>query len=263
MNFYLLLIMCLCIFIKNNNSNKMAASGDDVIRYYDENIGKYFSNKYGESVSYKENSEKKFLINNVTNFSQTYLNNYYNNYYKDVSKKIDGTCSIVACLGMIYYYKNQKNEFQATDTSNKMFINIMDACLDKGYTKRSGGTSNSKLNNCLTQSFKTYNSNKNGNTEWYSLYDKMKNMIENNNLPLIFDLTNHSTVACGFTSFKYTYTETYTTGSLWWKKTKTKQTNGIEEFVIVNEGWGYQTKSIIPKSMITNIFDNMQICFAE
>lgn len=47
----------------------MAASGDDVIRYYDENIGKYFSNKYGESVSYKENSEKKFLINNVTNFS--------------------------------------------------------------------------------------------------------------------------------------------------------------------------------------------------
>lgn len=148
--FYFTIFMCMGIFIKFNNTYKMAASSNDVIKYSESSLIQYFTNEYGSSVTFEEKEDKKILIENLENFFQGSLNSYYNNRDNDLSNDINNTCSIVACLGMINYYKNEKKEFSTTDSSNDMFVRIMNACFDKGYTTRIDGTSMSKLNNCLT-----------------------------------------------------------------------------------------------------------------
>lgn len=240
-----------------------AASSNDCISYNTYGEKEYFINEYGDTVKFSENLSAKYLINNVTNFSQSFLNTYYNS-CKDDGKDNDitGTCTIVACLGMVYYFGSNLNEYKI-DNSSDMFIDIYDKCLSKGYTTRQDGTSKTKVNNCLTTAFSVCGSQREGNTEWYYLYDKLSDFIRNNNTPLIFDLTNHSVVACGFTSFDLSYTETYTTGMWWWKEEHTREVTTSEEFVIVNEGWGRASKSLVPTKKITNIYDGMQICYAE
>lgn len=242
--------------------NNCAASSDDCFSYTSYKVNEYFRNKYGNSVSVSENSSGKILLN-VDNFSQTALNNYYNNKKNDGSDNdVNNSCTMVACLGLANYYGNTCGEFYFGNTSDA-FIKIYDSCLEKGYTTVNSGTSKSKVNNCVTQSFSTLNSDRKGNTNWWNLYDNLNESIRENRNPLIFDLTNHSTVACGITSYNYSYTETYTTGILWWKKTQQRTVNGSEEFIIVNEGWGRYTKSLIPKEKITNATSGMQVCYAE
>lgn len=192
------------------------------------------------------------MIYFVENFDQNKLNNYYNSKVSKESDKITGTCTIVACLGMINYYAYELEEFEIPDTYEECFVKIYDAILNAGYTSKTKGTSMSKVNNCLTKAFKTYGSGHKGNTEWFYIYKKTKNKITNDKRPLIFDLTNHSTVACGFTIYNVTY-----------KNGNNENITTSEEFVIVNEGWGFETKSLVPTSKISNATKSMQICYAK
>lgn len=246
--------LCTCITMVScfTSSNKMAASSDDVIRYCDQGVNSYFKKKYSNIISVREDTSEKTLVYFVENYDQTRLNNYYNSKVSNENDKITGTCTIVACLSMITYYSYELEEFEISESNEECFIKIYNACLNAGYTTRVKGTSMSKVNNCLTKSFKTYGSKHEGNTEWFRIYKKTKKKIENDKLPLIFDLTNHSTVACGFTTYNVTY-----------KDSSNNTITASEEFVIVNEGWGYDTKSLVPTSKISNATKSMQICFAE
>lgn len=184
------------------------------------------------------------------------LNAYYNNYKSlNGNDSINGTCTIVECLGLVNFYGNERDKLLKNDTSS-------DACLDAGTTKVSSGTSASKVNNCVTESFKAYNSNRTGNTNWWYLYNNIKDEV-NGNSPIIFDSTNQSTVAVGLTSFNVTYTEDYTKGALWWKETHTRTVTKTEEFIIVNDTLGRYTKSIVPVELISNITNGMQVCWFE
>lgn len=80
---------------------------------------------------------------------------------------------------------------------------------------------------------------------------------------MIFDLTDHSTVAKGYVTYSFDYKETYTTGALWWKKKKTRITSTTKDFIIVNEGWGWIDGGLVDCKRIKNVTYGMQICYAE
>lgn len=247
---------------KINKTKYNGATSDDCMSYTSYEVKNYFKNKYGDSVSVSENLDGKILLN-VENFSQYWLNRYYNEKKNDgLENDVNNSCTIVACLGLANYFGNTNGEFPFESTDDA-FIRIYDSCLKKGYTTINSGTQKSKVNNCVTQSFSELNSNRKGNTNWWDLYDNINESISINRDPLILDLANHSTVACGLTSYNYSYTETRTTGILWWKKTEERIVTGKEDFVVVNEGWGRYYKSLIPKEKIKNITSDMQVCYAE
>lgn len=257
------LVIGSCFYKHGVETVDTAASSNECISYTNYSVKNYLTSEYGKIISYSENTSNKFLINNVKNFSQSDLNDYYNSIKNDgTSNDITGTCTIVGCLGMVYYFGNNLNEY-VVEYYEDMFVKIYDNCLNAGYTTRQSGTSKTKVNNCLSKAFDTYYSNRSGNTEWYYLYKKLNKFIREENTPVLFDLTNHTVVACGFTTYDFSYEETYTTGSLWWKEEKTRTVSTSEEFIIVNEGWGRYSKSLVSTNRITNIYDGMQICFAE
>ena len=245
--------------IISNKNNNTAASSDDVISYNNYYVEKYLSLSYDGINNLHEDIDNRFMIDNVKNFDQNLLNNYYN---QNHTNQITGTCTIVACLGMINYYGNVKGEGKINDSYYETFTNIFTNCYDSGYTSLSDGTSKTKVNDCLSKSFETYNISRKGNTEWYYLESKIRDNTSNGN-PVIFDVTNHSTVVIGLTRYIFDYQETYTTGALWWKETKTRTSQSYKDFVIVNEGWGRINRSLIDCEKIKNITSGMQICYAE
>lgn len=251
--------------IRFNDSVDTGASSDDVISYDISSVKRYLKDSYDNITDLKENASYILTYNGnyVKNYSQTILNDYYNNRDGVDSNDVTGTCTIVATLGMVNYYGNIRKEGTYGYSDGDTFVKIMDGCLDEGYTTRRSGTSKSKVNNCLSEAFDQYSISRGGNTEWYYLESKIRDFVDSKH-PVIFDVSNHSTVAVGYTSYTFKYTETYTTGTLWWKKTKTRTSSTTKKFIIVNEGWGYRNAgSLIDCDKIGNITDSMQICYAE
>lgn len=120
---------------KNNN---MAASGDIIYNSIFD-VKNYLLEDYDEVSNLKELD--KVCVDGMDNYSQTKLNSYCNNTY---AMDISGTCTIVACLGMVNYYGNVKNEGIYTDSPEEAFYNIYKKCYNKGYTTKKSGTSMSK-----------------------------------------------------------------------------------------------------------------------
>lgn len=176
---------------------------------------------------------------------------------------IDGTCTIVSCLGMINYFGNICGEFSLDSDYNDVFVKIFDGCLANGYVTIKGGTEKEDDDDCLSLSFSTYGSTRTGNSNWWLLENNIKDAV-NGNTPIMLSLTNHSVVVVGKTKYSVSYKKTYTTGMWWWKETVTEIVTEDEEFVIVNDGWGSSSYSgLIPFSKITNITDGMQVIWAE
>lgn len=241
--------------IYNNRPNNKLTEGN--------NIEEYFIEKYNKTVEFNEDVDKRVCISDVENFDQNVLNDYINEQkgFKEEKDKIDGTCTIVACLGIVNYYGNVLGEAEITDSTSDMFVNIWDACKKKGYTTKKSGTENGMVNNCVSKAFDTYDISRHGNTEWYYLLKKTRKSIDNRQ-PLVFDLIDHSTVAIGYTTFKYTYEKKEKYGFLG-MKTRTVTKEGTESFIILNDGWKFDNsgyESYFPTSNIGNIRDGMQVC---
>ena len=245
------------------DSKKCSATADNIYDYSIYGVREYFNDTYSNDekkyLYSSENTNSKKIIANVKNFNQIELNR---SYYRNTNTNISGSCTIVACLGLLNYFGNEKGEFAINDTYSKAFIKIFNACLEAGYTSTNNGTDMSDEDNCVDIAFNTYGSSREGNINWWYLYDNICDAVDCNS-PIIFDLTDHSTVAIGVTEFYVTYEETYTTGMWWWKKEEKRTVTDIIEFVIVNDGWGTNNGSLVPVSMITNIWGNMQVCWAE
>ena len=245
--------------------NYKGATIDDCITYAVGDVESYLKDYFeAESISATENLMNKRLID-VPNFNQKKLNEHYNFHNRDDSQgDITNTCTIVACLGLVHYFGNDLGEFYIEDKmSSNVFVKIFDHCYENGYTTRNLGTPASKVNNCLTSSFELYGSERKGNTNWYNLDVSLLENINIKNEPLILDLKKHSTVACGITTFSYSGLKKFTTGSLWWKKTEVRSISGEIAFIIVNEGLGYDTRSLVLLDKITNITDDIQVCIPK
>lgn len=241
-----------------------AASASNCYVYDLESATNYIESKYGDTVSnVYEVIENKVLIENVKNFNQDTLNEKYNSEYYNIHKtNISGTCTIVACLGLLNYYGNSLGEFSISESTDDAFAKIFNNCYASGYTTLTDGTADTKVNNCVTKTFSIYGSNREGDTNWWYLYDNIKDSVNSGN-PIIFDLTDHSTVVCGLTTYSFNYEKKKSSGALWWKKTWTETVSETVDFVIVNEGWGRKEKSIVPTSMIKNILSDQQVCWAH
>ena len=227
------------------------------------NIEKYFVDKYNETVTFYEDKTLRVYIENVENFNQKKLNDYINSKkgIVDQFQKIDGTCTIVACLGLVNYYGNVLGEAEITDSNEDMFVNIWDACKKKGYTTKNSGTENGMVNNCVSKAFDIYDVSRHGNTEWYYLLKKTRKSIDNGQ-PILFDLIDHSTVAIGYTTFNYSYEKKEKYGFLN-KKIRNVTKTGTESFIILNDGCRFDEsgyESYFPTSNIGNIRDGMQVC---
>lgn len=207
----------------------------------------------GDAIS----GSKNVLIPSCANLKQKFLNDNYNsndNPYED----IEGTCAIVATTNLVQFY-GSRDGFP-TDDEYDSFDKIYTAARKKGYTDNSG-TSYSKVNNIVTSSFNLYGSSRKGNTEWWSVLNKVRKSIKNSE-PVILSLPNHFVVAKGLDYYTVYYDETYRHGFLNLKKSTRTVTKTIE-FLIVNEGWGYDNGSLIRSDLITDIMDSYQLTYAQ
>lgn len=249
-------IITFTFFSVNVKKIKNYKTGDskDIIRYNTSDIKSYIKKEFYSSynvlsINLKEDEEKKIIINDCHNFDQGTLNKYYNFQRKDSEKSnIDSTCSVVAAVSTVMFYDDYDNLYRIDNNGqNEFFCDLMDEALKKKYTTRTNGTENGMLNNLLSLAYDEANSARYGNTEWYHIKKKLNKSL-NKNVPEMFSLTDHSIVVCGVTTFNYTIT---------YKTTNNKQKviNETKEAYIVNEGWGYKTRSIVFKSKIGNITD--------
>ena len=138
--------ICDLIDVGHYYNGSMTAEGIYNNRQYNrlnegKNIEKYFIDKYNKTVEFYEIDEDRVYIDNVDNFNQNDLNEYINK-QKGFSEKeqIDGTCTIVACLGIVNYYGYVLGEAEITDSTSDMFVKIWDECYKKGYTTKKSGT---------------------------------------------------------------------------------------------------------------------------
>ena len=246
----------------------MAASCDDIIRYYPDdnsNVLSYFEEEYGAENIY----ELKLISDDsyyVQNFKQSYLNEMYNNEYglnsESKKKPISGTCTLVACLGVVNYYSNTLGEFESDTNTDELYMKVVNACLNAGCTSRQNGTKASQVDDCVDASFKRFGSSRRGDTNWYYLLDNIHDAVRWKSA-LILDLPSHSTVICGTVKYELTYIKKYTEGILWWKETKKKKVTETFEFIHINEGWGYENGSLVPANKIYNINSDHQVTWAK
>lgn len=227
------------------------------------NVEKFFVEKYNKTVTFSEDTSQRVCIEGVENYSQLNMNRYINNKKNiaDNYKKIDATCTMVACVELVNYYAEHVYNIEIEDTPEEMFLAIWDKCYSKGFTTKNHGTRSGMVNNCVSKAFDMYCIPRHGNTEWFYLLRKTKNSIDKNQ-PVLLDLVDHSTVAKGYTTYKYSYSKTVKYGFLNIKR-KTVTVEGTENFLIVNDGWLYdgpEYESLFPVSYIGSTLDGMQIC---
>ncbi len=267
----ILVLTCNCFWHnkkhETDNERLTAASSSDVYVYSVDGAKNYFNTLFDSKnkmsiIEAHENENSKKSNENVRNFDQAELNSKYNRDKKD-NQRIDGTCSIVATLGLVDYFGKNVDYFEMSDDDSENFSKIYDACLNKNYTTRKEGTSKSKINNCVTESFSACGGDRKGNTNWWEIHNNIRDAVSGNT-PIILSLTNHSTVVVGLTSYDYTYKVLEEVGWWIWEKHLEERTYTVsKEFVIINEGWGRETHSIVPLEKITDIRDGNQVCWAE
>lgn len=248
------------------SQNCESATASDCIIYDDYHVKSSIEKNCGKDISnFKEEMSEKTLISSVTNFNQTNCNNYYNDALTDdvESQKITGTCTIVATLSLVDYFYLKDNNTNIPADSYETFCNIFDACLNKGYTSRTHGNNSTKANNIISQGCDVVELERKGNTNWWNIYSNLEAAIKTNKVPIYFRLDGHSTVACGLTTYSYDIKTTITTGSLWWKKTKVVTEHKIENYVIVNEGYGRISRSVISTRKITSGPNGTFVCWVE
>ncbi len=244
--------------------NNTAASSEDVYDYSISGVKSYLNKIYGDGKVKNITQTSKQINEDVANFSQSDLNKNYNNRKGNVGEKdkATGTCTIVACLGLVTYFSDI-DDFDISDSYYDNYENIYDACLIKKYTTLNNGTQKNKVNNCVTESFNVNNSSRKGNTNWWELHNNIRDAV-NNNTPIILDLKNHSTVVVGLATYEYDCEKEVEVGWWFWEKRKEIQTiHESKEFVIINEGWSYSGHSIVPLELITDTWDGHQVCWAE
>lgn len=241
-------------FVPSNNS---AASSDDCIAFDDTVVRDYLSNNKGMTI--KDIHEiNRITISGVNNYSQRDLNVEYN---RHSTNRINDTCTIVAVTTMLDYYGNFLNEFELDDTED-CFRNVYDACLEKGLTTINEGTPKTNTGWCLKTGFEDYNSTRGVAADWWNPIGDINNAVSAN-YPIIFDLTDHSIVICGKVEYQVVYEYTYWSGFLWWGSNVTETETKVEEFAIVCEGWGIESRSLVWYNKITNYFNGgMQAIWA-
>ena len=244
--------------LKDITSYKCGDS-EDVVKYDFKSIGdyiktEYYSNYDIESINIVENN--KFLIDSCENFNQAQLNEYYNMYYAESGQPVKGTCAVVATLGAVAFYNTYDHnnyidyEYAHYDARyqrlREFYSDILTGSLNKGYTTKTNGTANDKLNNVLSYGYDLSGSNRYGNTEWYHIKKKLNKSL-NNKVPEMYALKDHAVVACGYTTFNYT---------IKYRKNNTLKTlTATKEAYIVNEGWGRLSRSVVFKDKVGNILD--------
>lgn len=240
-----------------------ALSSDDMIEYkiddygYDEVLS-YFEGVYGqENVLNLEFVSDTFY--NVPNFNQMTLNDDYNDEYdlgKDGNKaKIDNTCALVACAEIVDYYSNILGEFNSETDRLELYMKVVNACLKAGCTSRFDGTYKSDIEDCVSVSFKRFNSKRRGDSNWFYLLDNIHDAVKWRSA-LQLSLSDHSVVVCGLLKYKLTYLKKHPIGK-YLKKVDTF------EFVHICDGWGSDYGSIIPADRIGNITSGHQVTWAK
>ncbi len=134
-------------------------------------------------------------------------------YHAESNKSVTSTCVVVATLGTVAFYNAHDHnnyidyEYAHYDARyqrlREFYSDILTSSLNKGYTTRTNGTANDKLNNVLSYGYDLSGSNRYGNTEWYHIKKKLNKSL-NNKVREMYALTDHAVVACGYTTFNYT-----------------------------------------------------------
>ena len=248
------------IFLNESNieSNKKARC----YNYENEGVLKYLKAKYGDVYISIITEKEKVLNDKVRNIDQNDMNRLYNEkYIGHDSEAYSGTCEIISCLELVTFFSSS-DDFDISTDSFDNYEKIFNSCMEKGYTTANNGTQKSKVNDCVTESFRVFGSERKGNTNWWELHNNIRDAV-NCNVPIILDIPNHSTVVVGLTKFEFEHEQEVEVG--WWIWEKRKEIQIIretKEFVIVNDGLSYNYRSIIPLEMITDIRDDFQVCWA-
>lgn len=248
------MIMALAIVIAgplSASAKADASSGDSSSVLTSETyVKKYLREKYDDDDAVITAGTKKVL--NTQNYSQTQLNTYYKN---ATGTAVSGTCSEVATTSLIEFYKELES-FTTNSSYKDTFVDILTMALEKGYYAVGEGTTQTKLDSLVTQSFALYGSSHKGNNDYTYLYSTICDKVADEGVPVLFSIVNHTMVGCGY----ITYTTTYTTSS---GKTKTATDN----FVIVNDGWANTSTrqySYFPEDEIsTNVFTRWEFCITK
>lgn len=211
-------------------------------------VEEYLTEEYADydDVTISAGAETKI---DTKNYSQSKLNSYYKSVTGDT---VSGTCSEVATLSLIEFY-SELEEFFTNSSYQDTFVDILTIALNEGYYTVDDGTQQTKLDSLVTDSFSFYGSSNEGNNDYFNLYSTICEKVDEG-VPVLFDITGHTMVACGYV----TYTTTYTKSN---GKTKTV----TDDFVIVNDGWSNDRQySYFPEALIsTNIFTRWEFCITK
>lgn len=169
-----------------------------------------------ESVSY--------MLDNWSYSSQTLLNRIYNSNY---NASVNGTCGVVACTSVVYYYATQKDYSNIPANKNTLFAKLIDYY---GITGSEGTYSNT-YKNAIPWLFSEYGYTISASRATaINKYTKMRTKAQAGILTVLATsgterYKSHAMVVIGYK----TYAITYTSGS------KTKTTT--ETYYAVDEGW--------------------------
>ncbi len=246
----LILSAAFCFSTYLSSIVKGESTASEYVLQTNEAVTDYLDNKYYEVDSVTKQSCVKL---DVPNYSQSTLNA---SFLKSTGTTVSGTCSEVAVTSLIEYYATLEG-FTTHDSYEDTFADIMQLAMDKGYWKEDVGTYQTKLDSLVTDAFALYGVSHKGNNDYYNLYKTICSSVDSG-VPVLFNIPDHTMVACGYVSLSVSY----------YKKSSSTSTTATEEdFVLCCEGWAKTNKleySLFPTDEIsTNVFTRWEYCITK
>ncbi len=223
----------------------------------------YYEAKY-TSINYEyiessevSNSRESIYVPNV---SQSSMNAYY---LAEESIQVTGTCAIVAIAMFLNYYEDHDlfDEYNNENSVSDWFVNTMIIGLANNLTTATAGTTLSNIDNIITLVLASLqlNTSLRGDNEYANIYSKIQSNIDEE-VPALFHIPSHSTLARGYLQYEVTVNERYWS----WFKYKWRQVDIIEEVLIINDGWYNYGYSYYPEELISDgILNTGPYCMTE
>jgi len=236
-------------------SNVSSEGGTDYMFRSLSSLEDYYEDKY-TSTSYKyidssEVSDSRESIY-VADVSQSSMNSYY---LAEESIQVTNTCAIVAISSLINYYEDQNllDSYNNGNSVGEWFVRTMNIALANNLTTATSGTTLSKVDNIITFVLNSLqlNTTLSGDNEYANIYSKIQSNI-GEDVPALFHIPLHSTLARGYLQYEVTVSEKYWS----WFTYKWREVDIIEKVLIINEGWYNSGYSYYPVELISDGFLN-------
>lgn len=231
------IVCALCIL--PNVKGKKRGTSKSVVNNAKTALKTEYSKKSGVSGVSVSGTETK---QNSQNYDQSVLRKYYNNNNGTAKDLTDGICWCAATTSLLKFFKVSKGK-------DELAKSLIEQALSKGWISATDtGMSAWDHDDLVTFGFTNNSIKKEGNLDFYGIYDTLKSEVDNGRV-VLFMVEDHTMTGCGYVQYTVNYTKTNSKGK------KTSESDKVD-YVIVNDTWSDSRQySYFPEDEIgTNIF---------